>query len=84
MSEEFLKAAEEVKKLAQMPSNDTLSELYGLYKQATDGDNNKRDPTIFFYKDQMKWKAWKKHWGMSKKKAEAEYIALVESLKSKK
>ena len=84
MSEEFLKAAEEVKKLAQMPSKDKVLELYGLYKQATDGDNNTRDPTIFFYKDQMKWKAWKKHWGMSKKKAEAEYIALVESLKSKK
>ena len=32
---------------------------------------------------QMKWKAWNKLRGLSKEEAEAEYIALVESLKSK-
>lgn len=38
--EAFEKAAEEVKVLKQRPSNDELTELYGLYKQGTCGDVN--------------------------------------------
>lgn len=38
--ESFLKAAEEAKTLKQKPDNSELSELYGLYKQATVGDVN--------------------------------------------
>jgi diazepam-binding inhibitor (GABA receptor modulating acyl-CoA-binding protein) len=36
----FNTAAEEVKQLSKTPSNDELLELYGLFKQATVGDNN--------------------------------------------
>jgi hypothetical protein len=38
--ERFEKAATEVKSLPQRPTNDELLLLYGLYKQATVGDNN--------------------------------------------
>lgn len=38
MQESFLKAAEEAKVLAVKPSNEEMSEIYGLYKQATVGD----------------------------------------------
>ena len=37
--QQFTTAAEEVHKLPTKPSNDELLELYGLYKQATVGDN---------------------------------------------
>ena len=35
MSEKFLKAAEEVKKLSLRQTKDAQYELYGLYKQVT-------------------------------------------------
>lgn len=38
MQKSFLKAAEEAKVLAVKPNNEEMSELYGLYKQATVGD----------------------------------------------
>lgn len=37
--QQFTTAAEEVQKLSTKPSNDELLELYGLFKQATVGDN---------------------------------------------
>jgi len=39
MQERFAQAKENVKSLAYTPSNDELLTLYGLYKQATEGDN---------------------------------------------
>lgn len=39
MYQEFNTAAEEVQKLATKPTNDDLLTLYGLFKQATVGDN---------------------------------------------
>ena len=83
MSEKFLKAAEEVKKLSLRQTKDAQYELYGLYKQVTDGDCTTRKPSVMMHMVQMKWKAWNKLRGLSKEEAEAEYIALVESLKSK-
>jgi len=44
MAEEFRVAAEEVKRLNQKPSNEDLLRLYGLYKQATEGDCNTSKP----------------------------------------
>lgn len=40
MQEAFEKAAEEVKVLKAKPDQSEMTELYGLYKQATKGDNN--------------------------------------------
>jgi diazepam-binding inhibitor (GABA receptor modulating acyl-CoA-binding protein) len=37
----FEQAAEKVKSLKNRPANDMLLQLYGLYKQATVGDNSK-------------------------------------------
>ncbi|RCH91235.1 hypothetical protein CU097_013079, partial [Rhizopus azygosporus] len=45
-SDKFNTAAEEVKKLSKSPSNDELLELYGLFKQATVGDNTTSKPTF--------------------------------------
>lgn len=38
LQDSFEKAVEEAKVLPERPSNNDLSDLYGLYKQATVGD----------------------------------------------
>ena len=40
MEAEFRKAADEVQRLQKKPNNSDLLTLYGLYKQATEGDCN--------------------------------------------
>ena len=40
MEAEFRKAADEVQRLSKKPNNSDLLTLYGLYKQATEGDCN--------------------------------------------
>ncbi|KAL7309064.1 acyl-CoA-binding protein (ACBP)/diazepam binding inhibitor (DBI)/endozepine (EP) [Mucor circinelloides] len=80
-SAEFNTAAEEVKNLASKPSDNQLLELYGLFKQATVGDNTTSKPT-FDIKGRYKWDAWTKLKGTSQEDAEKQYIALVESLKA--
>ena len=42
----FEEAAERVKQLKTSPNNDELLALYGLYKQATVGDNKTQKPGI--------------------------------------
>ncbi|KAG2204406.1 hypothetical protein INT46_006198 [Mucor plumbeus] len=80
-SAEFNTAAEEVKNLAKKPSDNQLLELYGLFKQATVGDNTSSKPT-FDIRGRYKWDAWTKLKGTSQEDAEKQYIALVESLKA--
>ncbi|ORZ18649.1 acyl-CoA-binding protein [Absidia repens] len=81
-SAEFNTAAEEVKTLAQTPSNDVLLELYALFKQATVGDNTTDRPGVFDMKGKAKWDAWTKIKGTSQEDAEKQYIALVQKLKN--
>ena len=40
LQEQFEQAQIDVKGLTSRPSNEDLLSLYGLFKQATDGDNN--------------------------------------------
>ncbi|KAK9718583.1 acyl-CoA-binding protein (ACBP)/diazepam binding inhibitor (DBI)/endozepine (EP) [Basidiobolus ranarum] len=79
----FAKAADEVKTLATKPSNTELLELYALFKQGIFGDNTSEKPGMFDIQGKAKWEAWNGKKGLSKEKAQAEYIALVESLKAK-
>lgn len=58
-------------------TNDELLALYGLYKQATVGDNNTEKPSFYQLENKAKWEAWNNRKGLSQKQAEAEYIALV-------
>lgn len=59
------------------------AQLYGLFKQATVGDNNDAKPGMFDLKGKYKWEAWNKRKGLSKEDAQKEYIELVEKLKAK-
>ncbi|KAI8823859.1 acyl-CoA-binding protein 1 [Chytriomyces cf. hyalinus JEL632] len=79
----FEDAAAAVKSLTYNPNNDELLALYGLFKQATVGDNTTAKPGMLELQAGAKWGAWTKNQGMSKADAEAQYVALVESLKAK-
>jgi diazepam-binding inhibitor (GABA receptor modulating acyl-CoA-binding protein) len=79
-SKDFLNAADSVKKLTFTPKNDELLTLYGLYKQAVDGDINSTRPSFLYYREQKKWDAWNNCKGMNRESAEAKYIQLVNTL----
>ena len=57
-SKEFLLAADIVKKLKNTPNDNYLLKLYGLYKQATSGDNNNSAPGFLDFKGKSKHQAW--------------------------
>jgi diazepam-binding inhibitor (GABA receptor modulating acyl-CoA-binding protein) len=79
-SAEFESAVARVKTLTESPSNESLLELYALFKQATVGDNNTEEPGFFDFRGKAKWDAWTAKNGMSSEEAEKEYIAFVAML----
>ena len=80
LKEEFLKASEEVKKLSSRPDNETLLQLYALFKQATEGDVTGSRPGMLDIKGRAKFDAWTKRKGLSSETAMTHYISLVKSL----
>ncbi|MEP2346514.1 MAG: acyl-CoA-binding protein, partial [Algoriphagus sp.] len=46
------------KKFTEKPTNEELLKLYGLYKQATEGDNETERPGGFDFKAAAKYNAW--------------------------
>ncbi|XP_070813997.1 acyl-CoA-binding protein-like [Chaetodon trifascialis] len=83
MTQSFENAVEEVKVLKQKPDNREMSELYGLYKQATIGDVNIERPGLLDFTGRAKWDAWAAKKGQSKEDAMASYVDLVTRLKEK-
>ncbi|XP_049778889.1 acyl-CoA-binding protein homolog [Schistocerca cancellata] len=77
LDERFNQAAEDVRKLTKMPSDQELLELYALFKQATVGDNNTEKPGMLDLKGKAKWEAWSGKKGMSQDEAKEKYIAYV-------
>jgi len=83
LKESFQKAAEDSKNLSERPSNDTLLQLYSLYKQATDGDNQTEPPANpFDFVAKAKFEAWTGLKGKSAESSMQEYVDLVNKLKS--
>jgi diazepam-binding inhibitor (GABA receptor modulating acyl-CoA-binding protein) len=83
LAKQFEEAAEESKNLSERPSNDTLLQLYSLYKQSTAGDVNTEAPSNpFDFVAKAKYETWMRLKGKSKEAAMQEYISLVEKLKS--
>ncbi len=78
--EKFGMASENVKNLAEKPSNDILLKLYALYKQGTEGDIQGEKPGLMDFKGLFKYNAWEELKGKSKEDAQTEYIDLVNSL----
>ena len=83
LKELFDQAAADSKTLSEKPSNDTLLQLYSLYKQATEGDVNTDPPSNpFDFVNKAKYEAWSGLKGKSKESAMKEYADLVNKLKS--
>jgi acyl-CoA-binding protein len=80
LKEAFEQAISKSRTLAQKPSNDILLKMYGLYKQATDGDVKGERPGGFDFKAIAKYEAWANQAGRSKEKAMQDYIDLIQSL----
>jgi acyl-CoA-binding protein len=80
LTDDFQKAQERVKTLTTRPSNDTLLELYSLFKQATEGDVQGKRPGLLDLKGRAKYDAWAGRKGVGKDAAMQQYIQLVDRL----
>ncbi|WP_284321396.1 acyl-CoA-binding protein [Dyella acidisoli] len=81
LQHQFHQAADEIRHAKERPDNDTLLMLYGLYKQALEGDVHGCQPTSFFdFIGTAKQEAWGRLKGMSQDEAMRQYIGLVQQL----
>lgn len=82
LKEQFEQAVAESKNLPERPGNDTLLQLYSLYKQATTGDVNTDPPSNpFDFVGKAKYEAWAALKGKSSTEAMTGYIELVKKLR---
>lgn len=80
--QQFEDAVASSKMLSERPSNDTLLQLYSLYKQASEGDVNAEPPSNpFDFVAKAKYEAWEALKGTPKEKAMQDYIDLVNKLR---
>ena len=70
------------KLLTERPDNPTLLKIYGLFKQATQGDNTAKRPSFSDFVARAKWDAWSSHKGASADEAKRKYIELIDSLRA--
>jgi acyl-CoA-binding protein len=75
-------AAERAKQLPEKPDNETLLALYGLYKQATQGDVTGKKPGMLDFVGRAKYEAWESRRGMTQEAAAEAYVELVERLEA--
>ena len=77
----FEAAQVNAKQLAERPDNPTLLKIYGLFKQATVGDNGEKRPSFSDFVARAKWDAWTVHKGTDSDTAKQQYVELIESLR---
>jgi diazepam-binding inhibitor (GABA receptor modulating acyl-CoA-binding protein) len=68
------------KSLPQRPDNDTLLQLYALFKQGSAGDVSGDKPGLFDFVAAAKHEAWERLKGLSQDDAKNQYIDLVSKL----
>ena len=83
LQKQFEQAAQDVMNLPKRPDDKTLLRLYGLYKQATEGNVQGRRPGFSDFKGRAKYDAWARLRGKSSTWAMEEYLKLVSILKGK-
>ncbi|MEQ6290374.1 acyl-CoA-binding protein [Vogesella sp. GCM10023246] len=76
----FEQAQKDVTTLAERPDNQTLLQLYALFKQATDGDVQGERPGMMDFINRAKYDAWDKLKGQTGEQAMQAYVDLVKSL----
>ena len=80
--QQFEQAQADLQALTERPDNETLLELYSLYKQATEGDASGERPGPFEFKARAKYDAWADRRGMDAQSAMDAYVKMVARLKS--
>jgi acyl-CoA-binding protein len=80
LNADFEAAVANSKKLSERPDNATLLKIYGLYKQATVGDNTEKKPGFGDMVGRAKWDAWNGFKGTSSEDAKMQYVELIDSL----
>lgn len=79
---QFEQAIADSKSLSEKPSNETLLQLYSLYKQSTEGDVSGDAPANpFDFVNKAKYEAWSALKGKTSDDAKQEYVALINKLK---
>jgi len=78
---QFEEAQANSKTLSERPDNQTMLQLYALFKQGSNGDAQGERPSMTDFVGRAKWDAWNALKGSSPEEAQQKYIDLVESLK---
>jgi diazepam-binding inhibitor (GABA receptor modulating acyl-CoA-binding protein) len=79
-SEVFEQAAAAVKSLTERPDDNTMLQLYALYKQGSSGDVQGSKPGFFDFVGAAKYEAWEKLSDTSEEDARQQYVELVRKL----
>ena len=80
INSQFEQAAIAVKSLPERPDNDTMLQLYALFKQGSSGDVSGDKPGFFDFVATAKYEAWERIKGLSQDDAKNQYIDLVRKL----
>ena len=80
LEDDFRSAQERVKTLTTRPSNDTLLELYSLYKQGAEGDVQGKRPGFTNPVGRAKHDAWASVSGTTTDEAKQQYVELARGL----
>jgi acyl-CoA-binding protein len=79
-SESFEAAATAAKSLPERPDDNTMLQLYALYKQGSSGDVSGNKPGFFDFVGAAKYEAWEKLRGTATEDARRQYVELVRKL----
>ncbi len=77
----FQQAQADVVQLPKAPDNLVKLTLYGLYKQALEGDCLGKRPKAIDFVGRAKYDTWKSYFGLSQEEAQQRYVELVNQLK---
>jgi len=80
LNSRFEKASIAAKSLPSRPDNDTMLQLYAMYKQGSAGDVSGNKPGMFDFVAVAKYEAWNRLKGVSQDDARNQYIDLVAKL----
>ena len=76
----FEQASIAAKSLPERPDNNTMLQLYALFKQGSSGDVSGNKPGFFDFVGVAKFEAWERLKGLSQDDARQQYIDLVTRL----
>jgi acyl-CoA-binding protein len=90
LQQQFEAAVQQVNKLSDADAAQHMTELYGLYKQATDGDVNMKSGEVDADEadqangpaglSQAQWESWDKYKGTSEEDAKRQYVEKVAAI----